>query len=113
MLPHERVQLLLDHRVIGQLDRTEHDERVVLEDLDLRPLMPVLHVLDRQRVQAERLLHDRQVVVRGIDRVEPQERIVARQHRGRVGRVHLLVRDLPIDEDVRRDHRAEPSRWLV
>ena len=51
----------------------QHDEEAVAVLLELRPLVGLMRVLDRQLVQAELALDRRHLVVRGIDQADPDE----------------------------------------
>ena len=53
--------------------RPQHDEQRVLVELELRPLMRVVGVLDGEVVQAELLLHLPQHVLLGLVEPEPDE----------------------------------------
>ena len=48
-------------------------QREVAEGVDLGPLAEVVHVLDRQRVEAEDVGEERQVLGGGLVEVEPEE----------------------------------------
>lgn len=58
---------------VGDLDRLQHGEDRVVVLLDLRPLVAVARVLDRQVVQAELLLHLGQLVGRRVLQRHPDE----------------------------------------
>jgi len=62
-----------------QLGREEDDERVSRVLIDLRPLILVADVLQRQRVKSERLLEQLVVVVTGIFDVEPEPLLAFRE----------------------------------
>jgi hypothetical protein len=62
-----------------QLGRKKHDECVPWILIDLRPLVLVADVLQRQRVEPERLLEQRIVVVTGVLDVEPEALLALRQ----------------------------------
>ena len=70
----------------------QHDERdAALVGLDLRAQVEALRVLDGEVVQAERVLHARELLRRRLDHPEPHEpRVVAADRRG-LGRVHLSL----------------------
>jgi hypothetical protein len=56
----------------SQLGREEDDERVTRVLIDLRPLVLVADVLQRQRVKSERLLEQLVVVVTRVLDIEPE-----------------------------------------
>jgi hypothetical protein len=60
------------HPLIDQLCRKQDDERIPGEFLDLRPLVPVADVFERQRVKPERLLEQLEVGIARILDVEPE-----------------------------------------
>jgi hypothetical protein len=60
------------HPVTVQLRREENDEGVVGVLIDLRPLVLVANVLQRQRVKSEGLLQQLVIVVPGVLDVEPE-----------------------------------------
>jgi hypothetical protein len=69
---HEDRDLVLAHDPGGALlDRVEDDEVVVVVRVDLRPLMTLLRVLDRERVQTELLRGKLEVRALRIGDVEP------------------------------------------
>ena len=83
-------------------------ERVGVEELHLRPLLPVTGVLDRQRMQAELALQRLQIHDGRVDHVEPTPGAVSGERRGG-GRLDRVGRQgsLPVDAAV--DHAAERS----
>ena len=103
------MDLVLGHgldRRVGQRDRSQHDDRVALEELDLRPLTPMLGVLDRHWVQPERALEVFEVGGVGVDGIDPYESAgLAGQRLHRVELERLTVR-LPLSIDATRDHRG-------
>ena len=56
----------------------EHEEQRVAEDLELRPLVGVDGVLDRQRVQLEALAHRLDDLGAGVVEADPDEAVLAR-----------------------------------
>jgi hypothetical protein len=66
------------HEIIHtrELDRAEHHERDIAIQFHLGSLLPVLHVLDRQRVQAERLLQEDQRLLESLRESGDGERLV-------------------------------------
>ena len=73
-LAGERVHLgVADLAALSHTDRTQHDERVVLEELDLRALTALRHVLDRQRMDPELRLEPLEVACGRRGHVEPEE----------------------------------------
>jgi hypothetical protein len=66
---------LAHHQLVGrlQLDRVQHGEERVVVFLDLRPLVAVPRVLDGQVVQAEFLLHLRELFGRRVLQRDPDE----------------------------------------
>ena len=66
---------LAQHEVVGRADlhHVQHGEQGVVVLLDLRPLVAVAGVLDRELVQAELLLHLRQLLGRGVLERDPDE----------------------------------------
>jgi len=62
-----------------QLGREEDDEGVSRILIDLRPLVLVANVLQRQRVKPKRLLEQRIVVVTGVFDIEPEALLAFRE----------------------------------
>jgi len=62
-----------------QLGREEDDEGVSRILIDLRPLVLVADVLQRQRVKPKRLLEQRIVVVTGVFDIEPEALLAFRE----------------------------------
>src|SRR6266496_3075732 len=82
----------LDQAVLigrGAVD-DEEDEIVVI--LDLRPLLEVLRVLDRERVEPEDLAQDLEVIRVRLVEVEPEEAPARQQLRDRLtAEMHLAT----------------------
>ena len=68
----------------GHVRRAQNDEQRILVQLELRPLMRVVGVFDREVVQSELLLHLPQHILFGLVEAEPDELIVAGQRRLRI-----------------------------
>lgn len=66
--------------VFDVADRLEHREQCLAVPLDLRPLMRLHGVLDRQRVQVEELGDTRELLVRRLVQAEPHETVTALAH---------------------------------
>ena len=60
-----------------QLDQLQHGEQRVAVLLDLRPLVAVTRVLDRELVQPELLLHGSELLGRGVLERHPDEAVAA------------------------------------
>ena len=61
--------------------RAQHHEHRILVELELRPLVRVVGVFNRQVVQSELLLHLSQHILFGLIQAEPDELVVAGQRR--------------------------------
>ena len=93
VLLHEDRYLDLAHDVGRRLlERVEDDEVVVVVLVDLRPLVPLLRVLDRERVQTELLRGELQIGALRIGDVEPARTVAQlRELLGRALRRPALV----------------------
>jgi class 3 adenylate cyclase len=108
-----------------QLGREEDDERVPRIFIDLRPLVLVADVLERQRMKPKRLLEQLEVVVTGVFDVEPEALLAFREagqqavgrgiERGAVGRDNVpdrALRLVPLSiRDVRRRGTGPRRRY--
>jgi hypothetical protein len=81
-----------------QLGGKENDEGIAAVFLELRPLVLVLDVLQRQRMELERLFQQRVVRVIGILDIQPEAALAFRQARRDVARNGLDLGALGCDE---------------
>jgi hypothetical protein len=95
----------LELPVLPEGEGAHHDEEVALERLDLGPLTPVADVFDRRVVQAEFLLEHREILLGGVDDVEPYPGRVSGEVLAHERCVEGLRLQDTVTEQVARDHR--------
>ncbi len=72
--------------VVGRgLERVQHDEQRIVVFLDLRPLVALVRVLDRERMEAELLGHLVDLVLRRLEQRDPDEAVGPRHVLADVG----------------------------
>jgi hypothetical protein len=79
-LPEEHVGLAELDLAVHFLRRVQRDEQRLAVGLDLRPLVRVVRVLDREIVQAELLLQLHQQLLARLVQPDPEERVRLLQH---------------------------------
>jgi len=106
----ERVDLLVPQLgAVRERQGPQCHEGVSLEHLDLRTLLPVARILERERMQTEGLADRREVLVARIGRIEPDEDVLLYQELLRASETDRTVvrRAAAVDANV--DHRPETS----
>ncbi len=106
----DRVDLAIDQLVVvPELQRVEHHGEVAVEELDLRSLVPVQHVLDRQGVQLHHGPQRRQVVLIRLLCVDPDTDLLVGVERGAYAVDRHRVDGLAVAVHVTGQHVREPT----
>jgi hypothetical protein len=106
LLVHELVAVgPVPHR-----ERVDDDERVSLEELYLRPLMPVVRVLDREGMEREDRAERVHLVALRIGDVDPDEAPFHVDQPFRVAEGEVVRDRRPVAERAHLDHAAERTR---